>query len=110
MKIVTRVLFAMHAVALACGVAAAPPAPSGRPVFEQVCAACHEAGLGGAPAIADRENWRRRIQQGEPVLVDHALNGFRAMPARGGNAMLTDAEVKAAVRYMITRATKGGRS
>jgi cytochrome c5 len=91
-------------------VAAAQKGPvRGRAVFEQACAACHEGGMGGAPALADQENWRRRMQQGEAALIDHALQGIRAMPARGGNAMLSDAEVAAAVRYMTARAAKAGR-
>jgi cytochrome c5 len=36
--------------------------------------------------------------------VQHALDGHGAMPPRGGNAMLSDAQVRAAVRYMISRA------
>jgi cytochrome c5 len=81
-------------------------AARGRAVFDQVCAACHLGGIGGAPSISDTENWRRRMQQGEAVLVGHALEGFRAMPARGGNAGLTDAEVMAAVKYMTSKARR----
>jgi cytochrome c5 len=75
----------------------------GRNTFELTCAACHLGGMGGAPAIIDKENWRIRLQQGEAVLTQHALEGFRAMPARGGNASLTDAEIVAAVKYMLAR-------
>jgi cytochrome c5 len=75
----------------------------GRQVFDQTCAACHLGGMGGAPGINDRENWRKRLEQGRPVLISHALEGIRAMPARGGNATLSDAQIQAAVDYMISR-------
>lgn len=90
---------------LATSAAMAAPA-TGRSVFDEVCAACHLGGIGGAPALRDRENWRKRLQQGEGVLVNHAINGIRAMPPRGGNAGLSDAEVAAAVKYMVRKAAR----
>ena len=84
--------------------ASSPGLAQGRNVFEQTCAACHLGGVGGAPSIHDRQTWRVRLRQGEAVLVQHALDGHGAMPPRGGNAMLSDAQVRAAVRYMISRA------
>lgn len=77
----------------------------GKGVFEQTCAACHLGGIGGAPSIHDRESWRVRLRQGQAVLVQHALEGHGAMPPKGGNPMLSDAQVRAAVHYMISRAT-----
>ena len=47
-----------------------------------------------------------RIAQQRQTLYRHAIDGFvgadyAIMPARGGNDELTDAEVKAAVDYML---------
>jgi len=57
--------------------------------------------------IGSSEAWSPRIAKGEPTLIDHAMNGFYGnageMPARGGNAALSDEEVTAAVRFMVTR-------
>lgn len=74
----------------------APELQLGRALWLENCQACHASGLAGAP----------RISQGLPIVFEHALNGFAGpwgseMPARGGNARLSNAAVKAAVRYMV---------
>jgi cytochrome c5 len=37
------------------------------------------------------------------TLHAHALKGIRAMPPKGGNPSLSDAEVNAAVDYMLSQ-------
>jgi cytochrome c5 len=64
---------------------------------------CHAAGLAGAPRTGDKAAWQPRIAQGKPTLYEHAIKGFRAMPAKGGNASLSDAEVKAAVDHLAAK-------
>jgi cytochrome c5 len=64
---------------------------------------CHAAGLAGAPKAGDAAAWKARVAQGVPTLHDHAINGIRAMPAKGGNPSLSDAEVKAAVDYLVAQ-------
>jgi cytochrome c5 len=76
----------------------------GDQVYQQVCAMCHAAGLMSAPKLGDKAAWQPRIAQGVPTLYQHAENGIRTMPARGGNASLSDAEVKVAVDYMVGKA------
>ena len=79
----------------------------GGTVWEGTCQNCHGGNkLTGAPKITDKEDWAPRIEQGFDVLADHAINGFvgptyKEMPSRGGNADLSDDEVKAAVAFMI---------
>ena len=70
-------------------------------VYNTVCAGCHGAGVLGAPKMGDKGAWAGRIGQGMATLNNHAINGFKGMPARGGAANLTDDEVKAAVQYMV---------
>ena len=77
---------------------------SGEQVFKSVCSMCHGSGVMGAPKFGDKAAWAPRIKQGEDTLVQHALHGIRMMPARGGRSSLTDAEVKAAVHYMVSHA------
>lgn len=84
-------------------VAAAPAAAagaSGQSVYQSSCAACHAAGVLGAPKTGDKGQWGPRIAKGKDTLYTHAIGGFNAMPPKGGNASLADADVKAAVDYM----------
>jgi len=74
---------------------------TGKMVFEQTCAACHATGLAGAPKIGDKVAWRAYIEEGFDDMVESAINGKGAMPAKGGNAILSHGEIKAAVSYII---------
>lgn len=89
--------------------AAAPSAQLelGKSVYGKACALCHAAGVGGAPKPGEKADWGPRVAQGIEVLQKHALEGFTGqkgqMPARGGNAALSDDEVKAAIAYMVAQ-------
>jgi cytochrome c5 len=78
-----------------------PGVRSGEQVVNTVCQTCHGAGLVGAPKIGDKAAWQPRLTQGVNALHEHAIKGIRAMPPRGGNPSLSDAEVSAAVDYML---------
>jgi len=95
---------AQQAAAQTTEVAAAGPA-DGEAVYNSACAACHTTGAAGAPKLGDVDAWSARIAQGLEVLLDHAINGYQGnsgvMPAKGGNAALSDAEVTAAVESMV---------
>jgi len=96
----------------AAGAAAAPAAAAGKPdgkkIFTDTCSVCHGQGIAGAPKFGDKALWAPRVAQGVDVLYQHALNGFQGkgglMPPKGGNTSLSDAEVKAAVDYMVAAA------
>lgn len=85
-------------------VASAEP-KSGKAVYESVCIACHSGAMQGVPALGDASAWAPRIDKGKDTLYKHAINGFQGdagmMPAKGGNSALSDAEVKAAVDYIL---------
>jgi cytochrome c5 len=78
---------------------------SAETVYTAICAACHTSGAAGAPKLGDAGAWAPRIAQGNDTLLKHAIEGIRAMPAKGGNPDLDDVEVARAVVYM---ANKGG--
>ncbi len=88
-------------------VAAAEPSKAGKvdgkKVYDGLCAACHGAGIAGAPKTGDKGAWAPRIAQGMDTLHQHAIKGIRAMPAKGGNPALSDAEVSAAVDLMVAQ-------
>jgi cytochrome c5 len=94
---------ASAAAAPAAQVAAPAGAKSGEQVYQATCNMCHGAGVAGAPKVGDKPAWTGRIAQGNATLHEHAIKGIRAMPAKGGNTSLSDADVKAAVDYMVAR-------
>jgi cytochrome c5 len=81
--------------------AAAGGKPDGKKVYDTVCTACHTPGAAGAPKFGDKAAWAPRIKTGMDALYASALKGKNAMPPKGGNAALGDADVKAAVDYMV---------
>ena len=78
---------------------------SGQQIVEERCVKCHQTGEGGAPRIGDRAAWIPRVKQGLDVVVRSAINGHGGMPARGGQADLTDAELRGAIVYMMNPGT-----
>ena len=78
---------------------------AGGEVYKAVCAACHDSGAAGSPKVGDATAWAPRIGQGYETLVKHAVEGIRAMPAKGGNPDLDEVEVARAVVFM---ANQGG--
>jgi cytochrome c5 len=83
---------------------AAGAASSGKAVYDKTCTVCHGAGIAGAPKFGDKAAWAPRIKTGIDSLHASALKGKGAMPAKGGNAALSDADVSAAVDYMVAAA------
>ncbi len=77
----------------------------GEKVYNTLCTVCHQSGIGGAVAITDQANWQQRLnERGVSGLLNSSLNGYNAMPAKGGNPTLTDEEVTSAVHFMLKQA------
>ncbi|OZI43408.1 c-type cytochrome [Bordetella genomosp. 4] len=76
---------------------------TGEQVFQAVCTACHTAGVAGAPKLGDKAAWAPFIQSGYDSMLNVALHGKGAMPAKGGNPALSDYEVARAVVYMANQ-------
>ncbi len=84
--------------------AAASGSMDPKTVYEKYCVACHGAGVAGAPKLGDKAAWEPRIKQGPETLYKHALEGFKAMPPKGGATDLPDALIKATVDYLAAAA------
>ena len=84
--------------------AAASGSMDPKTVYEKYCVACHGAGVAGAPKLGDKTAWEPRIKQGPETLYKHALEGFKAMPPKGGATDLPDALIKATVDYLAAAA------
>ena len=76
----------------------------GEQVVKAYCVNCHGEGVGGAPKVGDRNAWVQRLNQGVDYMVRSAIRGHGGMPPRGGEASLTDSELRAAVLYMYNPA------
>jgi cytochrome c5 len=72
---------------------------AGAEVYAAQCAACHAAGLAGAPKFADAAAWAPRIATGYEALLTSALKGKGAMGAQGGGDF-SDLEIGRAVVHM----------
>ncbi|WP_049623912.1 c-type cytochrome [Frateuria defendens] len=81
----------------------------GKTIYDNLCHACHTAGVAGAPKLGDKAAWGPRIAQGLATLVKHATEGYKGpdgnvMPPKGGNPALTDEQVKNAVQWVVNQA------
>jgi cytochrome c5 len=98
-------LAALAALPLISSAAEVRPVAQGRTVYQNVCMACHapENVMVSAPKAGDIKEWARRSAQapgGLEMLTDHAVEGFGAMPAKGGHAELTRAQLRDAIKFM----------
>jgi cytochrome c5 len=86
-------------------VAAAALPADGAATYAQVCAACHDSGLAGAPKRGDGAAWSARLAQGKDTLYTHAIGGYTGtvgmMPAKGGRVDLPDDLVRQAVDHLV---------
>jgi cytochrome c5 len=90
----TSCVLAMSAMA-----PSARAADDGREIYQRACAICHTA---LPPKLGDKRDWEARLKQGPDALVGAVIKGKGTMPPRGGQAKLSDAEIKAAVDYMLS--------
>jgi cytochrome c5 len=73
------------------------------PVYQQVCAVCHAAGVAGAPKVGDTKKWAPLIAEGQVILTAHGYVGIRAMPAKGGKPDLSLKDFAGALVDMVNQ-------
>ena len=76
---------------------------SADPVYQQVCSACHAAGVAGAPKVGDTKKWAPLIAEGQVILTAHGYVGIRAMPAKGGKPDLSLKDFAGALVHMVNQ-------
>jgi cytochrome c5 len=92
---------AAPAVAVSSGPLAAD---AGQKRYETTCHTCHATGLLGAPKFGDKAAWASRLAEGKDTVYTRALQGYKGMPPKGTCMQCSDAEIRAAVDYMLSKA------
>ncbi|HEY5682861.1 MAG TPA: c-type cytochrome [Sulfuricaulis sp.] len=87
------------AALLIVGQASAGADADGKAVFDKSCAGCHK--VMSPKMTGEKAKWEPLLKQGNAALTASVIKGKGAMPPKGGAK--SDAEVKAAVDYMVTQ-------
>jgi cytochrome c5 len=99
----TIVLIAMTAVTLLAVNSAVQAFDAGVSVYNSKCVICHASGVAGAPKLGDKEAWAPRIATGMDAMLANAIKGKNAMPPRGTCTECSDADLAAAIDYMVSQ-------
>jgi cytochrome c5 len=98
-----------YMVAPVQGKAAAPAATSkkltladGERIYQTNCSVCHITGFNGAPKPGDTETWKPIIKKGFVSIYEDVKTGKHGHPPHGACANCSDAELIAAIKYMLT--------
>lgn len=76
---------------------------SGEQIYERNCITCHDSGVANAPKLSDKDAWEKRKETkgGVDGLIKSAINGVNFMPPKGTCIECSDAEIEAAVKFML---------
>jgi cytochrome c5 len=85
---------------------AARPERGGNEIFNQYCIVCHGTGAAGSPKFGCKSAWEPRKAKGIKTLLQHAMNGFNFMPAKGTCLDCSQNEVEDAIHYMIDHSSQ----
>jgi mono/diheme cytochrome c family protein len=102
------VLMLLPVLVFAEGVPEAADTTAGKAVYSQTCIACHGAdGKGAIPGVTDFTAKDGPLSKSDAELVKNISEGFQtpgsfmAMPAKGGNPALTEADIRAVLAYLL---------
>ena len=74
--------------------------PDLQAVYDRSCKTCHSIPATGAPQSGDRTAWAPRAAQGADVLLDHTINGYKAMPPLGACMDCNEDQFRALIAHM----------
>lgn len=77
-----------------------PTDPKLATLYGQTCKACHGNPGNPAPQAGDKAAWGPRAAQGMPVLLDHAIKGYKGMPPLGTCMDCGEPEFTALIKFM----------
>ena len=81
-----------------------PSSPALQSLYIQSCYSCHSSGVNGAPRSGNRDDWQPRLNKGLTTLVQHTVDGFNAMPARGMCIDCSGEDYQALIMFMASPA------
>ncbi|MDT8318806.1 MAG: c-type cytochrome [bacterium] len=76
---------------------------SGEDIFRAFCRSCHTSRIIKAPNIGDSQAWKARISQGDDILLDHVVKGYRGMPPKGTCSNCSIEELKKTISYIVSK-------
>lgn len=85
--------------------AGAADALNGKAIYDEECGLCHNK---TSPKIGDANEWAPLFKGGLDLLYVNTIKGKGKMDPRGGNDDLTDAQIQAAVDYMVVQSGGAG--
>jgi nitrite reductase (NO-forming) len=99
-----HLMIIVAALAVLFGTGRIAAAADGKTVYGKTCAVCHTKGVAGAPKLGNKSVWEPRIKMGGvDALTASVIAGKGVMAPRAGDPSLSDADIKAAVEYMISQ-------
>ena len=73
-------------------------------MYDKTCVVCHASGVANAPKLGDKAAWAPRIAPGNDAMLSSVVKGKGAMPPKAGAPDLSEADLKAAIVYMVAAA------
>lgn len=84
------------------------PVIDGKKIYQETCSVCHDKGKLNAPTLGDEAVWNKLIKKNMDVLIINTVTGIGNMPPKGGCDTCSNAQIKAAVKYMVQQSIPNG--
>ncbi|MBC3883911.1 c-type cytochrome [Undibacterium griseum] len=71
-------------------------------IYQRSCISCHVSPASTAPLVGFEADWAPRLAQGQEVLLQHARDGYKAMPPKGFCSGCSDQDLRRLIEFMST--------